>query len=502
MSEQEISSTDAGRVREALHADLRPARTALEANERERLAARAVARATWVALALAVAILVWVALLWLTRLPTSLALWTGGGALIVSLIAIAGSVIAARNRVRIDWRDAAERLDAAVDPHNRVATAVDLGERKSTWTPLETLAIADGLAVLRRSSSTPPVRTPVEWNSRSNWARAVVSVVLIAGAVTVAGWSRDGHFGLGAPSANEIASASRDAEYVRAETTKPPEQPDRTARPENPAQRQSPATSPSTRRPEPNAQQRSSALAASTGAPAPAGSANSSESNAAGSAGGSKGAQSADQRKQDQNHKPTPPPRPNASEPRKPSESSSTIGGGRGSSRSSMDTDNDWNQRDSTSGEPTENADPGDVEPEKNPGNAHRGGLQPMMQDRQQAPLRELGMSGVGTDPGTGRGGPTPPKKSRGTAAMLLAVPIPDFVAAKLLPGLSKTTRVNGEPLPMGRGALDRADVAVRTTDEAPVPRFDPAGREADVLRAYFEQIHSGDERPADPKGP
>ncbi len=64
-----------------------------------------------------------------------------------------------------------------------------------------------------------------------------------------------------------------------------------------------------------------------------------------------------------------------------------------------------------------------------------RGGAQPAARDRNVAPSRQLGISGPKGPPGAGRGGPTPIKKSRGTAAMLLGVPTPELVDGQSRPG-------------------------------------------------------------------
>jgi hypothetical protein len=68
-----------------------------------------------------------------------------------------------------------------------------------------------------------------------------------------------------------------------------------------------------------------------------------------------------------------------------------------------------------------------------------RGGVMPMGRDRQQPPTRELSISGEGP-PDDGRGGPTPPKKSRGTAALVLGLRLPDQIRGRPNPGTAKTS--------------------------------------------------------------
>ncbi len=77
-----------------------------------------------------------------------------------------------------------------------------------------------------------------------------------------------------------------------------------------------------------------------------------------------------------------------------------------------------------------------------------RGGTQPSLRDRRPPPSRDLGLSRPGDMPGKGRGGPTPPKKSRGTGAMILGTPIPDTIKGLPNPG---TSRVETVSMPPGR---------------------------------------------------
>ena len=76
----------------------------------------------------------------------------------------------------------------------------------------------------------------------------------------------------------------------------------------------------------------------------------------------------------------------------------------------------------------------------------HRGGIQPFLKDRNQAPSRELGISSDQGKPGSGRGGPSLPKKSRGTASLVLGIAIPDFVKGRLGPGANKVTHERSAP--------------------------------------------------------
>jgi len=76
-----------------------------------------------------------------------------------------------------------------------------------------------------------------------------------------------------------------------------------------------------------------------------------------------------------------------------------------------------------------------------------RGGVMPMRRGDQRPPARELSISGDGP-PDQGRGGPTPPKKSRGTASLVLGLRLPDSVRGQPNPGTAKTTLEQIPPRP------------------------------------------------------
>jgi hypothetical protein len=76
-----------------------------------------------------------------------------------------------------------------------------------------------------------------------------------------------------------------------------------------------------------------------------------------------------------------------------------------------------------------------------------RGGVMPMRRGDQRPPARELSISGDGP-PDQGRGGPTPPKKARGTASLILGLRLPDSVRGQPYPGTAKTTLEQIPPRP------------------------------------------------------
>lgn len=120
-----------------------------------------------------------------------------------------------------------------------------------------------------------------------------------------------------------------------------------------------------------------------------------------------------------------------------PSDNAMPSGAGR-SGGASFSVKHDWIKHMRTTSSPPAAADETESdrsEDEDVQDQQQRGGTQPAARDRNAAPSRQLGISGPKGPPGTGRGGPTPVKKSRGTAAMLLGVPTPELVDGQSRPG-------------------------------------------------------------------
>ncbi len=118
--------------------------------------------------------------------------------------------------------------------------------------------------------------------------------------------------------------------------------------------------------------------------------------------------------------------------------------------------------------------------------NVHRGGIQPFLKDRNQAPSRELGISSDQGKPGTGRGGPSLPKKSRGTASLVLGISIPDFVKGRLGPGTNKVTHERSAPQTNPGQAASVVETGQRSLDESVCPRYDVLYEHRYLVQAYF----------------
>ncbi len=213
----------------------------------------------------------------------------------------------------------------------------------------------------------------------------------------------------------------------------------------------------------------------------------------AGAGGGGQGASQSenppepDEKKQEpksQNNKPAA--RPSETKPGEPEKSSGTPsgpsrGGGQMTSvaneRSGLDRGVERDDDAETDDE--------EVEDEREE-SEQRGGVMPMTRDRMQPPSRELSISGNGP-PDDGRGGPTPPKKSRGTASLVLGIRLPDQVRGQPNPGTAKTTLEQVPPVPQDAAA--RATAAA--TSDGPSPNPQSASPAASTLAEVVRRYHA-----------
>ncbi len=128
----------------------------------------------------------------------------------------------------------------------------------------------------------------------------------------------------------------------------------------------------------------------------------------------------------------------------RPSGTTMGRGSGRGSSKNPVASE--WSSKDQM---PHDDEDPEDddedVEDESESSEA-RGGVQPNLRDRRPPASRDLSISFGNQPGGDGRGGPSQRKKSRGTASLVLGVPIPDHIKGQMNPGTTKITQERIEP--------------------------------------------------------
>ncbi|MDA1196235.1 MAG: hypothetical protein O2894_13780, partial [Planctomycetota bacterium] len=144
---------------------------------------------------------------------------------------------------------------------------------------------------------------------------------------------------------------------------------------------------------------------------------------------------------------------------------------GRGASRGSNrnPTDSEWSGKDRVAAEDDEDIEDDETIEDEDVDSEARGGVQPHLRDRKPPVSRDLTI-GFGNQPNpdaSGRGGPSQPKKSRGTASLVLGVPIPDRIKGQPNPGRTKVTQERVDP---------RLEPAPPGLAEARTPRAEPSG--------------------------
>ncbi|MEZ5980626.1 MAG: hypothetical protein R3F34_20785 [Planctomycetota bacterium] len=126
-----------------------------------------------------------------------------------------------------------------------------------------------------------------------------------------------------------------------------------------------------------------------------------------------------------------------------------------------------------------------------------RGGMQPNLRDRRPPVSRDLSI-GMGNRPSpdaNGRGGPSDQKKSRGTASLVLGVPVPDRVKGQPNRGKTKITQERIEPRAENSDPVVAGDRAPSTTPIGSVPSPFVSPRVRETVRQYFLELRERRER-------
>ena len=396
-------------------------------------------------------------------------------------------------------RETAERLDLALADHNRIATALWLLDRDRA-TPFARAAVRDGLAALGPCASASPYVDRVQ----SRWRRGAMLGALSVMLVIVAGLCGGLRPPLAADdtlvSARELGPSDRHPggtlDRKRGDLERPRGEPPRTTHPHSAARadlaRPAGPAAPTLNVPVAGRAGGGSRARARPTNQAASASGESTDASVTSQEGPSPESKRSRARRARES-KVT-----GGERPSQQADGSAVSQGSAGGGLASPVT-HDWAQRAQTAeGEdPEEEESTEEVEDEAE-SSSQRGGIQPSLKDRNEAPSRDLGISGDEGPPGTGRGGPTPPKKSRGTASLVLGVPIPDFVRGRAGPGMTKITHERVEPSPMPGDPSSAVDVRPRSLPEMPCRRFDVPAAFASVVRSYLVTLHSADRRPPD----
>ena len=392
---------------------------------------------------------------------------------------------------------AAERLDFSQATHNRIATAIEL-LRKGDDSPFAKAAISEGSDYLERLQGKKP---HVEVGS-SSWQhtayRGVAGVAMLLA----------GFFLVPKSGTREIPGGAEANAAVR--TTSPSDSP---VPEDEPEARDSDLTEPRPselaamkpektgekeqgKRPEPASESRSEGAAGRHASSESRSSQTASNSRSSASGGGAKSepgdAEPGSPPKKPRDGKPQVAGKP---KPQEESKQGGSINARGSSGAGSMQTaQNEWSSKvkaksDDNDATPQENEPDEEMDPDK-----QRSGVQPALKNRSSRVSRQLSLF-MGNEPGNqqnrGRGGPSGQKKSRGTATMIMGVPVPGFIRGRMLSGPTKSTQEEVEPTPRAGEYAEATELPQSRPGEDPQERFRAPVSSAASARDYLIQYHT-----------
>lgn len=398
---------------------------------------------------------------------------------------------------------AAERLDLSQSTHNRIATAIAL-LRSGDDSRFAKAAIHDGFEYLERLQAEDPYVEP----STTSWRRKGVFLALSLSMV-LAGLFLEAE---PRPPRSDSPSTPGATLVAKLDPRPGPLAPDIKAEPkEHPAARggrqpsadtppreDDPSNGDRGKRPEPGAESRSEGPAGQHASGNSRSSQSSSNSRSAASGAGVKSEPGTTEpgkgRKQRDTKKQT------AGQPKvdQNSKKGGSINARGSSGTGSMRTaQNEWSSK--VKAKSGDNDDLGqeeepdeEVDPDK-----QRLGMQPALKNRASRISRELSLStgtGLNNSMTRGRGGPGALKKSRGTATMIMGVPVPGFVKGRLLPGPTKSTQEEVEPSPREGDYATASELQHARPEEDPQERYRPSPAMSAQARDYLIKYHAENE--------
>ena len=182
----------------------------------------------------------------------------------------------------------------------------------------------------------------------------------------------------------------------------------------------------------------------------------------------------------------TPQQTPPRKEDDRPQGSTAGLGSSKGSNRNPATSD--WSSKDHVNTPDDQDLEEEDEAEDEEEEQEARGGMQPGLRDRRPPVSRDLTI-GFGNNPSpdaNGRGGPSQPKKSRGTASLVLGVPIPDRVKGHPNPGKTKITQERVQPKAEQAEAVPASDRRGAVSGGAAMPRHTLSPWMDHVVREYF----------------
>ena len=180
---------------------------------------------------------------------------------------------------------------------------------------------------------------------------------------------------------------------------------------------------------------------------------------------------------------------------KKQAEENSGSTAGKGSSKGSNKNPavSKWSSKDQVTTQDDQEIEDDEETEDEEEDQESRGGMQPNLRDRKPPVSRDLriGFGNQKNPDANGRGGPSEAKKSRGTASLVLGVPIPDRVKGQPNPGKTKITQERIEP---------KAEESAAISASGRKPRVAPAGNVQEreltpwmrtLIREYFLNLRN-----------
>jgi len=220
-------------------------------------------------------------------------------------------------------------------------------------------------------------------------------------------------------------------------------------------------------------------------------------SSGSGASRGAPSSQSQESTESEESAKPGKQPKPGKAEnpesERKQEEDASgaTAGRGSGSGSTKNPSTSDWTSKDHIEAQPDDDqGEDADVDDEESDSEA-RGGVQPSLRDRRPPVNRDLQIgfaSGRPNPDANGRGGPSPQKKSRGVASLVLGVPIPDHIKGRANPGRTKVTQERVEPEAEDASPAVAESRRARENPVGTIERHELTPWMRELVRNYFKR--------------
>ncbi len=422
-------------------------------------------------------------------------------------------------------RSAAERLDLSQSTHNRIATAVALLQQCDNNncvdrvaggddSPFAEAAIRDGLEYLERLQAEQPhtEASATSWHRKGVWLTLSLAMVLAGQFLEAETRMRSGGETSGEepamsdstpPCLGVLASLDHEPATVAPDIAIKPNgritnRDDRQPVGDTSARDDAPAESDTGRRAEPDKETHSEGPAGQHASGKSRSSQSSSNSRSAASGVGAKSEPGTTEPAK--GTKPRDGKKPTVGQPKvdQKNQKGGSINARGSSGSSSMRTaQNEWSgevkARSSDSDEFEQEEEPDDeMDPDK-----QRLGVQPALKSRTSRLSRELSLAmgtGLSNDMMKGRGGANAPKKARGTATMIMGVPVPGFVKGRLLPGPTKSTQEEVEPSPREGDYAAASQLQQATPEESPQQRYRPSAAMSVQARDYLIKYHAESE--------